>query len=144
MVPDTSHADADMTRKVLKLIDKLEEDDDVQNVYSNIDIPEGFEQRISTAPAARTTPVVKRRFQCDINRQAHPAVFRFWAQRRSFRKTNRPSGHRHRSWPGFDRVGHSPAAGNRLTHLGHGVIETSSKLDHQTRLVRIRIPRRSP
>ncbi|MBN2812292.1 MAG: crossover junction endodeoxyribonuclease RuvC [Spirochaetales bacterium] len=29
------------------------------------------------------------------------------------------------------------AAGNRLTHLGHGVIETSSKLDHQTRLVRI-------
>jgi transcriptional/translational regulatory protein YebC/TACO1 len=27
----------------LKLIEKLEEDDDVQNVYSNIDIPEGFE-----------------------------------------------------------------------------------------------------
>ncbi|MCD1654531.1 YebC/PmpR family DNA-binding transcriptional regulator [Treponema zuelzerae] len=44
MVPDTySTLDADMTRKVLKLIDKLEEDDDVQNVYSNIDIPEGFE-----------------------------------------------------------------------------------------------------
>ena len=44
MVPDTySTLDADTTRKVLKLIDKLEEDDDVQNVYSNIDIPEGFE-----------------------------------------------------------------------------------------------------
>ena len=44
MVPDTySILDADTTRKVLKLIDRLEEDDDVQNVYSNIDIPEGFE-----------------------------------------------------------------------------------------------------
>ena len=45
MVPDTySSLDADTTRKVLKLIDRLEEDDDVQNVYSNIDIPEGFEE----------------------------------------------------------------------------------------------------
>ncbi|ULQ60100.1 YebC/PmpR family DNA-binding transcriptional regulator [Brucepastera parasyntrophica] len=45
MVPDTySTLDAETTRKVLKLIDKLEEDEDVQNVYSNIDIPEGFEE----------------------------------------------------------------------------------------------------
>ena len=45
MVPDTySSLDADTTRKVLKLIERLEEDDDVQNVYSNIDIPEGFEE----------------------------------------------------------------------------------------------------
>ena len=29
--------------KVLRLIDKLEENDDVQNVYSNINIPDGFE-----------------------------------------------------------------------------------------------------
>ena len=44
MVPDTyTSLDTETTRKVLKLIDKLEEDDDVQNVYSNIDIPEGFE-----------------------------------------------------------------------------------------------------
>ncbi len=44
MVPDTYQSvDEETTRKVLKLIDKLEEDDDVQNVYSNIDIPEGFE-----------------------------------------------------------------------------------------------------
>jgi len=44
MVPDTySSLDADTTRKVLKLIDRLEEDDDVQNVYSNIDIPDDFE-----------------------------------------------------------------------------------------------------
>jgi YebC/PmpR family DNA-binding regulatory protein len=44
MVPGSySSLDADTTRKVLKLIDRLEEDDDVQNVYSNIDIPEGFE-----------------------------------------------------------------------------------------------------
>ncbi len=45
MVPDTySTLDEETTRKVLKLIDRLEEDDDVQNVYSNIDIPEGFEE----------------------------------------------------------------------------------------------------
>lgn len=44
MVPDTySTLDVETTRKVLKMIDKLEEDEDVQNVYSNIDIPEGFE-----------------------------------------------------------------------------------------------------
>ncbi len=44
MVPDTySTLDNETTRKVLKLVDKLEEDDDVQNVYTNLDIPEGFE-----------------------------------------------------------------------------------------------------
>jgi YebC/PmpR family DNA-binding regulatory protein len=35
--------DNDGTAKALKLVDKLEENDDVQNVYSNIAIPEGFE-----------------------------------------------------------------------------------------------------
>jgi len=35
--------DNDGTAKALKLIDKLEENDDVQNVYTNISIPEGFE-----------------------------------------------------------------------------------------------------
>jgi YebC/PmpR family DNA-binding regulatory protein len=45
MVPDVySTLDVEMTRKVLKLIDRLEEDEDVQNVYSNMDIPEGFEE----------------------------------------------------------------------------------------------------
>ncbi len=45
MVPDTySELDIDTTRKVLKLVDKLEEDDDVQNVYTNLDIPEGYEE----------------------------------------------------------------------------------------------------
>ena len=34
--------DNDGTAKALKLIDKLEENDDVQNVYCNIAIPEGF------------------------------------------------------------------------------------------------------
>lgn len=44
MVPDTySSLDDDTTRKVLRLVDKLEEDEDVQNVYTNLDIPEGFE-----------------------------------------------------------------------------------------------------
>ena len=33
----------DATAKVLKLVDKLEENDDVQNVYTNVSIPEGFE-----------------------------------------------------------------------------------------------------
>jgi len=35
--------DNDGTAKVLRLIDKLEENDDVQHVYSNIAVPEGFE-----------------------------------------------------------------------------------------------------
>jgi YebC/PmpR family DNA-binding regulatory protein len=44
MVPEAEVSlDNDGTAKALKLIDKLEENDDVQNVYSNIAIPEGFE-----------------------------------------------------------------------------------------------------
>ncbi|MDR1837124.1 MAG: YebC/PmpR family DNA-binding transcriptional regulator [Treponema sp.] len=35
--------DNEGTAKALRLIDKLEENDDVQNVYSNIAVPEGFE-----------------------------------------------------------------------------------------------------
>jgi YebC/PmpR family DNA-binding regulatory protein len=35
--------DAEATAKALKLIEKLEDNDDVQNVYSNVEIPEGFE-----------------------------------------------------------------------------------------------------
>jgi len=35
--------DNEGTSKALKLIDRLEENDDVQNVYSNINIPDGFE-----------------------------------------------------------------------------------------------------
>jgi YebC/PmpR family DNA-binding regulatory protein len=35
--------DAEGTAKALKLIEKLEDNDDVQNVYSNVEIPEGFE-----------------------------------------------------------------------------------------------------
>ena len=43
MVPDSDVSlDNDATAKVLKLIDRLEENDDVQNVYSNISIPDGF------------------------------------------------------------------------------------------------------
>ena len=44
MVPDTYSAiDKDTAAKVQKLIDRLEEDDDVQNVYTNADFPEDFE-----------------------------------------------------------------------------------------------------
>ena len=44
MVPDAySSLDDETTRKVLRLVERLEENDDVQNVYSNLDIPEGFE-----------------------------------------------------------------------------------------------------
>jgi YebC/PmpR family DNA-binding regulatory protein len=35
--------DSDGTAKAVKLIDRLEENEDVQNVYSNVEIPEGFE-----------------------------------------------------------------------------------------------------
>ena len=44
MVPEAAVLlDNDATAKVLKLIEKLEENDDVQHVYSNIQIPDGFE-----------------------------------------------------------------------------------------------------
>ncbi|MCR4939965.1 MAG: YebC/PmpR family DNA-binding transcriptional regulator [Treponemataceae bacterium] len=44
MVPDTYSAlDNEQATKLQKLIDRLEEDDDVQNVYHNGDFPEGFE-----------------------------------------------------------------------------------------------------
>ncbi|UZV80240.1 YebC/PmpR family DNA-binding transcriptional regulator, partial [Treponema pallidum] len=40
MVPDTYLAlDEETARKVLKMIDRLEEEEDVQAVYSNADIP---------------------------------------------------------------------------------------------------------
>jgi DNA-binding regulatory protein, YebC/PmpR family len=44
MVPETTSAvEAGLAPKVLKLIDKLEENDDVQNVYSNVEYPEDFD-----------------------------------------------------------------------------------------------------
>jgi YebC/PmpR family DNA-binding regulatory protein len=44
MVADVEVAlDTEGTAKALKLIERLEENDDVQNVYSNVEIPEGFE-----------------------------------------------------------------------------------------------------
>ncbi len=46
MVPDTYVAlDTETTQKALKMIDRLEEDEDVQTVSSNIEIPEGFEMQ---------------------------------------------------------------------------------------------------
>ncbi|MHB9296648.1 putative transcriptional regulatory protein [Pillotina sp. SPG140] len=35
--------DKESTAKTLRLIERLEDNDDVQNVYSNLDIPEGFD-----------------------------------------------------------------------------------------------------
>ncbi len=44
MVPEAEvELDNEATAKVMKMIDRLEENDDVQNVYTNIAIPEGFE-----------------------------------------------------------------------------------------------------
>jgi len=44
MVAETEvELDKDAAAKAMKLIDKLEDNDDVQNVYSNISLPEGFE-----------------------------------------------------------------------------------------------------
>lgn len=44
LVSDTTMSlDADGTRKVLRLIDNLEDNDDVQTVSSNLDIPDDFE-----------------------------------------------------------------------------------------------------
>ena len=47
-IPDTTVAVSDETvaRQVLRLCDALEEDDDVQNVYSNLDIPDELLARL--------------------------------------------------------------------------------------------------
>jgi len=43
MVPATyMNLETETVRKVLKMVERLEEDDDVQNVYTNLDIPEDF------------------------------------------------------------------------------------------------------
>lgn len=45
MIPDMEVSlDKEATSKVLKMIERLEENDDVQNVYHNLEIPEGFEE----------------------------------------------------------------------------------------------------
>ncbi|GMO57376.1 MAG: YebC/PmpR family DNA-binding transcriptional regulator [Termitinemataceae bacterium] len=45
MVPEAPVTlDKDATGKTLRLIDKLEENDDVQNVYSNIEVPDDYEE----------------------------------------------------------------------------------------------------
>jgi transcriptional/translational regulatory protein YebC/TACO1 len=44
MIADAEVAlDNDGTAKAVRLIERLEENEDVQNVYSNVEIPEGFE-----------------------------------------------------------------------------------------------------
>lgn len=44
MVPETTVTlDDEQTRKVLNLIDRLDDNDDVQSVSSNLDIPDGFD-----------------------------------------------------------------------------------------------------
>lgn len=45
MVPESNASvDKDTATKVQKLIDKLEENDDVQNVYTNVEYPDDFEE----------------------------------------------------------------------------------------------------
>lgn len=45
MVPDAEVAlDKDATGKVLRMIDRLEENDDVQNVYHNLEVPDDYEE----------------------------------------------------------------------------------------------------
>lgn len=45
MVPDAEVSlDKDATAKVMKMIDRLEENDDVQNVYHNLEIPDDYEE----------------------------------------------------------------------------------------------------
>ncbi len=45
MVPDTYTAiDEETATKFQKMLDVLEDDDDVQNVYHNAEFPEGWEE----------------------------------------------------------------------------------------------------
>ena len=43
----TEIADPEAARKVLLLMEKLEEHDDVQNVYSNVDIPDEIMEKVN-------------------------------------------------------------------------------------------------
>jgi YebC/PmpR family DNA-binding regulatory protein len=50
MLPSTSVAcDEELARKNLKLMDRLEDNDDVQNVWTNIDVPDDVMQRLDEA-----------------------------------------------------------------------------------------------
>jgi YebC/PmpR family DNA-binding regulatory protein len=45
MIPEAEVAlDKDQAGKAMRLVEKLEENDDVQNVYHNIELPEGFDE----------------------------------------------------------------------------------------------------
>ena len=45
MIPDTtSELDEDNAKKFQKMLDLLEDDDDVQEVYHNAEFPEGWEE----------------------------------------------------------------------------------------------------
>jgi transcriptional/translational regulatory protein YebC/TACO1 len=47
MVPQSTVAlDADKARQVLRLMDALEDQDDVQNVYANFDIPDAVMEEV--------------------------------------------------------------------------------------------------
>jgi transcriptional/translational regulatory protein YebC/TACO1 len=48
MIPSNTVAitDVDQAQKLLKLVDALEDNDDVQNVYSNFDIPDSILEEI--------------------------------------------------------------------------------------------------
>ena len=58
-IPDTTVPVADETvaRQVLRLCDSLEDDDDVQNVYSNLEIPD---ELLAKLPAETRLPLRKR------------------------------------------------------------------------------------
>ena len=51
MVPKTTVevADESAAKKILRLIDQLEENDDVQDVYANFDIPEQVLEAVASA-----------------------------------------------------------------------------------------------
>jgi YebC/PmpR family DNA-binding regulatory protein len=50
MIPDAyAPVDAAIAKKIQKLIDRLEEDDDVQNVYTNVEYPEDFDPESAEA-----------------------------------------------------------------------------------------------
>jgi transcriptional/translational regulatory protein YebC/TACO1 len=50
MLPKTTVeiADEGVARKVVRLMDALEENDDVQDVFTNFDIPEGVLEAVAT------------------------------------------------------------------------------------------------
>ena len=105
--------DEDKAAGLLKLVDALEDNDDVQNVYANFDIPDDIAQRPRRLPPS-PNPL--------------PPAGEHNPKRARMRLVGIDPGLRFTGW------GIVEARGNRLTHIADGVIGTDGDLAVPDRL----------